>query len=392
MFIDFFFLLREHGVPVSVTEWLALMEGLSRGLAGGTLTGFYHLCRAVCVKNEGHFDTYDQCFAAWFHGVEATPEALAQVEAWLEAPIPPRELTPEEVEALERLDLEELRRRFEERLGEQTERHDGGSRWIGTGGSSPFGHGGTHPTGVRVGGEGRGRSAMQIASERRFRNLRHDVVLDVRQVEVALRRLRQLGRYGSREELDLEETVDETARNAGDIELVFRPERKNTVKLLLLMDVGGSMTAYTRLCERIFSAAHAATHFKAFKHYYFHNCVYETLFTDMARREGEPTARVLSELDPSWFCVVVGDAAMHPYELTAPGGAIDYFHQNSEAGLVWLQRIATRLPRAVWLNPEPPRYWESTATIQLIKRVFEMHPLTLDGLEAGIASLLRRRT
>ena len=390
MFVDFFYLMRQRGIPVSLTEWMTLMEGLDKGLAHGSLIGFYHLCRAICVKSEGHFDAYDQCFAEHFGGGEADPAALERVLEWLQSPIAPRSLTPEQVAALEALDLEELRRRFEERLQEQTERHDGGRHWIGTGGTSPFGHGGTNPGGVRVGGAGGGRSAVQVASDRRFKNLRHDVVLDVRQIGMALRRLRKLGRHGRPDELDLEGTIDETARNAGDIELVFRPERKNSVKLLLLMDVGGSMTPYAQLCERLFSAAHAATHFKAFKHYFFHNCVYETLFSDMYRRDGEPTSKVLAELDRTWFCIVVGDAAMAPYELMSPGGSVDYFHQNAEAGVVWLNRIHERMPRSLWLNPEPRTYWDLPTT-RMIQQIFSMFPLTLDGLEEGLESVLRVR-
>ena len=390
MFVDFFFHLRRSGLPVSLTEWMALTEALSQGLGRESLLGFYHLCRAVCVKTEAHFDLYDQCFAEFFRDVEAPEGVLQQVLDWLRDPVLPRTLTPDELAMLEKLDLEELRRRFEERLREQTERHDGGNRWIGTGGTSPFGHSGTHPDGLRVGGEGGGRSAMQVAADRRFRNLRHDLTLDVRQIGVALRKLRQLARDGRPDELDLDETIDETARNAGDIELVFRPERKNTVKLLLLLDVGGSMTPYTRLSERLFSAAHAASHFKAFKHFYFHNCPYETLFTDILRREGKPTKKVLEELDETWTLMLVGDASMHPGELMFPGGAIDYYHYNEEPGVTWLRRIQKRLPRSAWLNPVPEAYW-GAPSVRIVRDVFEMFALTLDGLDGAIAHLKRVR-
>ena len=386
MFIDFFFYLRRRGLKVSITEWMTLMEALAADLHHSSLIGFYHLCRAVCVKRESQFDLYDQCFSEHFQGVEADVADIDKVLDWLRDPIMPRELTPEELAMLEALDLDELRRQFEERLAEQDERHDGGNRWIGTGGTSPFGHSGSHPTGVRVGGAGGNRSAMQVATERRFRNLRSDVTLDVRQIGVALKQLRRLARDGRPDELDLDETIDQTARNAGDIELVFQPQRKNTVKLLLLMDVGGSMTPYTRLCERLFSAAHAATHFKAFKPYYFHNCPYDSLYTDMHRYEGESTEQVLRDLDRQWFCVIVGDAAMSPYELTAPGGAVDYYQNNPVPGITWLHRIRDRFPRSVWLNPEPLRYWNITST-QLIRGVFDMFPLTLEGLESSISHL-----
>src|SRR5690606_25180587 len=243
---------------------------------------------------------------------------------------------------------------------------------------------------LRVGGSGGGRSAMQVAESRRFRNLRSDRTLDVRQIGMALRQLRQLARDGRPDHLDLDETIDTTAQNAGDIERVFRPERKNTVKLLLLMDVGGSMTPYTRLCERLFSAAHKATHFKQFKYYYFHNCVYGNLYSNMQRGDAVPTGKVLQDLDRTWFCVVVGDAAMHPYELRMTGGSVNWFEDNADPGLTWLQRIANRFPRCVWLNPEPRRFWglESTA---IIRSVFDMHELTLDGLHEAVNALRTTR-
>ncbi|MEO1272581.1 MAG: VWA domain-containing protein [Myxococcota bacterium] len=356
MFIEFFFYLRQRGIAVSITEWMTLMEALAAGLHHSSLLGFYHLCRALCVKRASQFDLYDQCFGVFFEGVEADEADVDKVLEWLRDPVMPRALTPEEQAMLEALSLDELRRQFEERLAEQNERHDRGNRWVGTGGTSPFGHSGQHPSGVRVGGTGGNSSALQVASQRRFRNLRSDVVLDVRQIGVALKQLRRLARDGRPDQLDLDATIDETARNAGDIELVFQPQRKNTVKLLLLMDVGGSMTPYTRLCERLFSAAHAATHFKAFKSYYFHNCPYDNLYTDMSRYKAESTAQVLRDLDRQWFCVIVGDAAMSPYELTAPGGAVDYFQNNPDPGITWLNRIHDRFPRSVWLNPEPIRY------------------------------------
>lgn len=387
MFIGFFYYLRRRGIKVSVTEWLTLTEALYKGLGDNSLLRFYHLCRSICVKTEAHFDLYDQCFAEWFQGVELSTQVEDEVLDWLANPLDPKQLSEEELAMLQQLDLDELRRQFEERLEEQDERHDGGNRWVGTGGTSPFGNNGTHPSGVRVGGSGRRGTAMQVASKRRFRNLRHDHVMDIRQLSVALRQLRRLTREGKMDELDLDGTIDETARNAGDLEIVFRPPRKNNIKLLLLMDVGGSMTPYTRLSELLFSAAHKATHFKAFKHFYFHNCVYETLFTDMARNKGEPTGHVLQQLDATWYCIIVGDAAMGPHELTSAGGAIDYFHHNHDAGIVWLQRIAKRFPKCVWVNPDPERYWASTLSTVLIQEVFDMYPFTLDGLDEAIADL-----
>ena len=390
MFIDFFYLLREHRIAVSSTEWLTLMEALDQDLAGSSLSRFYHLCRAICVKSESLFDTYDQCFAHYFKGADVPTGLKDELLAWLENPIDPKKLSPEELAALKSLSIEELRKLFEERLKEQDERHDGGNRWIGTGGTSPFGHGGSHPSGVRVGGSGGGRSAMQIASLRRFRNLRSDVTLDIRQIGVALRQLRRLTRDGRPEELDLDGTIDATAKNYGDLEFIFRPERKNAVKLLLLMDVGGSMTPYTRLCEKLFSAAHKATHFKAFKYYYFHNCVYDELYSDMAQMKGEPSGKILDNLDRTWFCILVGDAAMHPAELSSSGGAIDYFQSNSQPGIWWLNRINERLPRSAWLNPEPEAYWNLPSNL-MIQQVFKMFPLTVKGLEESVSHLRRVR-
>ncbi len=390
MFINFFFHLRERGLNVSFSEWMTLLEALSKGLAGTSLTRFYHLCRSICIKHESDFDRYDLSFAEFFEGIEISEQDLEKVLDWLKDPIFPRELTKEELAQLQRWDLDELREEFEKRLAEQTERHDGGNRWIGTGGTSPFGHSGYHPGGIRVGGKGRNRSAVQIAHQRRFKNLRHDRVLDVRQLGIALRQLRKLTREGRKDELDLDSTIDETAKNAGDIELIFRAPRKNRVKLLLLMDVGGSMTPYAQLSELLFSAAHGATHFKAFRYYYFHNCPYETLYRDIYRQEGESTAEILRSLDEDWFCFIVGDAAMSPYELLEKGGAIDYFHYNEQPGIHWLQEISKRLPKTIWLNPTPPQFWDYTYTTSLIRNIFSMYHLSLDGFEEAIKELRQR--
>lgn len=392
MFVEFLYHMRARGLAVATTEWMTLMEALAGGLANESLTGFYHLARAVCVKDESELDLYDRCFAEWFEGAAVPVEIRAEVLEWLKNPRLPRDLTDEERARLRALDLAELRRRFAERLAEQGERHDRGDRWVGTAGTSPFGRDGENPGGIRVGeqeGDGGGRSAVKTALERRFENLRHDRVLDVRQIGVALRQLRRLAREGP-VELDLPETIDATARNYGDIDLVFRPERKNAVKLLLLIDVGGSMTPHADLTERLFSAAHAANHFKAFEWFYFHNCPYDMLYKDIVRREGQPTGRVLQNHDRTWYCVIVGDAAMAPYELTSEDGIWDYFQRSTDTGLVWLRRFADRFPRAVWLNPEPERYWGIPSTV-LIRRVFDMHPFTIDGLDRAIARLRQAR-
>lgn len=367
------------------------MEALSAGLPNESLTGFYHLCRAVCVKDEAQFDLYDQCFAEWFRDETIPMQLQDDVWKWLKNPKLPRELTDAERQRLESLSPEDLRKRLSELLKEQRERHDGGNRYIGTGGTSPFGHSGQNPAGIRIGGDDAsgGRSAVKVAMDRRFENLRHDRVLDVRQMSMALRQLRRFLREGQ-EALDLDETIDATARNFGEIELVLRPERKNTVKLLLLIDVGGSMSPHADLCERLFSAVHAASHLKAFRHYYFHNCPYDRLYTDIVRREGEPTGHVLKNLDRTWYCILVGDAAMAPYELMSDDGIWDYFQRSGDTGFTWLRRIADRFPRVVWLNPEPERFWGIPSTV-LIRRLFDMHPLTLDGLDRAMGRLRQAR-
>ncbi len=288
--------------------------GANRWSARADLNTFYHLARCLLIKRESEYDTYDRAFASFFCGIESTPDISDELLEWLKNPILP-EISEEDRKKLRAFDLDELARRFRELLEEQKERHDGGNRWIGTGGTSPFGHGGEHPTGVRVGGAGGGRSAVQVAGSRRFRNLRSDRILDTRQIGIALRRLKRLDRDEGPEELELDETIDESARNGGEIELVFGPPRRNRIKLLLLMDVGGSMDSFTHLCERLFSAAHAANHFKQFEHRFFHNCVYERLYSDMQTLRGEQTTDVLKKLDHTWSAIIVGDAWMAPSEL-----------------------------------------------------------------------------
>lgn len=383
MFTEFLFVLRAHGIKVSLTEWLTLIEALAQGHARCSIDVLYHLARALLVKRETQFDLYDHAFASYFEGVDTAFDVSDEVLKWLENPKLPRELTEEERARLLAMDLDALREEFEKRLREQKERHDGGSRWVGTGGTSPFGNSGFNPAGVRVGGGGGGRSAIQVAEERRYRNLRSDVVLDTRQLGAALRRLRRLAKDDGPEELDLDATIDMSARAGGEIELVFGPPRHNRIKLLLLMDVGGSMDPHADLCERLFSAAHAATHFKAFEHYFFHNCIYQTLYKDMSRYEGSPTADVLKQLDQSWSVVFVGDAWMSPYELSHVGGAIVYSHYNRVAGIDWLGRVRERCPNSVWLNPEPRRIWEAPS-VRMIRRLFPMFELTLDGLSEAV--------
>ena len=390
MFTEFYYRLRQHGLKVSITEWLTLMRAVSEGHSRADLSHFYHLARALLVKRESQYDLYDQVFAEYFRGIEQTFDVSDELLQWLQDPELPRKLSEEELAAIKAMDFDELRKTFEERLQDQDERHDGGSKWIGTGGTSPFGYGGKNPAGIRIGGPGGQRSAVQVAEDRRFRNLRSDLILDTRQIGMALRRLRRLGKEGHEEVLDLDATIDSSARNGGDIDLVFGPERKNRVKLLLLMDVGGSMDPHTRLCERLFSAAHAASHFKVFESRMFHNCPYEYLFSDMQQRKGDPTADVLKRLDATWSIVFVGDAWMSPYELTHVGGAIDLFHNNRVPGIEWLRRLRERCPRSVWLNPEPPRIWQAPS-VRIVRSVFPMYELTLDGLRDAVDTLCGRK-
>jgi len=303
------------------------------------------------------------------------------------------ELSPEELAQLERLSSDELMRRFLETLAEQAERHDGGGRWIGTGGRSPYGHSGRHPTGVRVGGPGRNRSAMKVIEERRFRDYRTDVMLDVRQLRVALRRLRQLTRSGEQTELDLDETVDETCRNAGEIELVFRAPRRNDVRLLLLMDVGGTMDPYYEPVSRLLTALHEERGLRAVESYYFHNCIYDHVYASarLLRADAVPTGDLLRRLDARWKVLLVGDAAMHPAELLEPHGSIDPRRTSPTPGIAWLHQIAHHFDRSVWLSPDPPEEWDGWATARVIRRLFPMFHLSVDGLGEAVQALVGAR-
>ena len=389
MLIDFLHELRRHKLKVSTHEWLALMEAMGKGLHDSSLEGFYRLARAVCVKDIAEYDAFDQAFLRYFKDVGAEAlEITEEILSWLRDPKKLRDLSAEELAMIQSLNIEELRALYEKRLAEQKERHDGGNRWIGTGGTSPFGHGGKHPGGLRVGGPGGGRSAMQIAGERRFQEYRKDVVLDVRQIDVALRGLRQLGRDGAEEELDIDETVDETCRNAGELEIVWRPPRRNRVKLVLLMDVGGSMDPYAELCSRLFTAASRAGRFAKFRSYYFHNCVYESVYEDAHFRKPVRVADLIAGSDRDEKLVLVGDALMHPAELLDSGGSIYHTGATRTPGLEWLRRLGHHFRRSAWLNPEPDRFWPGT-TIEIIASVFAMWPLTLEGLGASTRWLVR---
>ncbi len=389
MFVDFFYTLRKRKVPVSVTEWMTLMEALSKGCIN-SLDDFYFLARAILVKSEAYYDHYDVAFAEYFQGIEAPADITREILDWLRDPYNRLELGEEELARLQKMDLDELMKEFEKRLAEQTEQHDGGGHWIGRGGTSPFGHSGYHPAGIRIGGESWGRHAVKIAQERRFKNYRSDLTLDVRQIKVALKGLRQLSLIGPQDELDIKKTIDTTARNAGDIELVWRRRRKNAVKVLLLMDVGGSMEPFALLCSQLFTAAHSSSHFKDFQYYYFHNCIYDYLYRDVERQDSVSTEYLLHTLPADYKVLLVGDARMGPWELTERYGSINYWERNEVPGVIWLKRIAEHFTHCVWLNPDEPRFW-AHPTVQLIAKLFPMYGLTLDGLGQAVKKVVVKR-
>ena len=389
MFLDFFYTLRRHKILVAPTEWRVLMQALSLGFAHTSLERFYTLARSLLVKDVSYYDAYDLAFKEAFHGITTPDAIIEEILAWLQDPHTLAHLTPEQLAWLHELDLEALRALFAQRLREQQERHDRGNRMIGTGGTSHFGQHGQHPKGIRVGGAGGQRSAVQVAEERHYENYRRDRTLDIRQIQVALKKLRNLKRLGAEEELDLDETIDQTCRNGGEIELIFCPPRKNNAKVLLLMDAGGSMMPYTTLVERLFSAAHKATHFKDFQYYYFHNCIYEQLYSDMRLNKRVSTSSLLHSLDADYKVILVGDAYMAPEELMDTGGALYYYHHNDTPGITWLRRIQEHFRAGIWLNPLPEGQWNRT-TINLVRQVFPMYELTLDGLERSIQQLVRK--
>jgi uncharacterized protein with von Willebrand factor type A (vWA) domain len=391
VFVDFFYELRRRGVKVGPQEVLAVADALTLDLHETTLDGFYDVARSLCVHREQDLDAFDTAFASYFKGIETEAVAISEeLLAWLADAKERRELTDEERQLLESLDLAEVRRRLQERLREQRERHDGGNRWVGTGGTSPHGRGGTHPSGVTVGdGPPGGKGALARAGAHNFRALRGDVNLDVRQIELALRRLRAFVREGALTELDVEATIDKTAQNAGELEIILRPERRPDVKVLLLLDVGGSMDPHVHLCERLFSAAQRATHWKRLDTFYFHNCLYGHVYSTTRLRDGIAIPELLAERDASWKLIVVGDALMHPAELFQTGSAWSYEEWSDIPGVGWLDLVSRHFRKTAWLNPEPESYWRGTAST--IARLFPMYRLTLDGLAEAVAHLTRGR-
>ena len=398
MFVSFFYLLRDRGLKVSLNEWMVLLEGLEKGLHGSTLTGFYRLCRAVLIKTEADFDRFDQVFLEYFKGVPFEGELPDELMDWLNHPTQDLRRSVEELRGLGFPDetLEELLKRLEERLKEQTEEHNGGNYWVGTQGRSAFGNSGWHPNGIRIGGESRHRTAMMVAGERKYRDFRKDNTLDLRQFQSAFRLLRQLSVQSdtAEREIDVDGTIHDTCENAGNLAIRWKKPRKNAVKVLLLMDSGGSMEYYAALCSRLFQAATKTNHFKEVHTYYFHNCIYDTLYNEptMWYQDSVATEWVLQQFDPSYKVIIVGDAAMNPYELKEQRynwGEGTY----GPSGLDWLNRFRTQYPHLIWLNPEPmpsaPTYW--TATHYQLGQLFPMYELTAEGIETGMKRLMVRK-
>lgn len=387
MLIDFFFTLKDAKVPVSIKEFLVLLEALQKQVIDNSLDDFYFLSRATLVKDEAHYDKFDKAFGQYFHGIEALFEKLPEISLdWLMKRME-RELTPEQKAQLEKFGYDKLMDRLKELLNEQKERHEGGNKWIGTGGTSPFGHGGTNPEGIRIGGEGGKRSAVKVWEARAFRDYDSERELGTRNIKIALRRLRRFAREGAEDELALDDTIRATASNAGWLDLKMRPERRNKTKVLMLMDVGGTMDDHIARAEELFSAAKAE--FKNMEFFYFHNCVYETLWKNNRRRHAERFATwdVLRKYPADTKLIFIGDATMSPYEILQPGGSVEY--NNEEAGAVWLQRFTHTFPKFVWLNPEPEGLWQYRQSIDVVRQLMSnrMFPVTLEGLERAMRML-----
>ena len=390
MFLDFFLLLKNDGIPVTIREYLTFLEALDRGIAEYSVDDFYYLSRTSLIKHEHHLDRFDLLFKYYFEGVEKidTEEFMKIPEDWLRKSFV-NALTDEEKELIRSMGgLDKLLERLRELMKEQKNRHQGGNKWIGTGGTSPFGAYGFNPEGIRIGQEeSRHRRAVKVWDKREFRDLDDGVELQTRNMKMALRRLRVLTREGVDEELDLDKTIDRTSRNAGFLELEMVPAKKNNVKVLLFLDIGGSMDDHIELCSRLFSAA--KYEFKHLEHYYFHNCLYESVWKNNRRRwqEAIPTFQVLHTYNSDYKVIVVGDASMSPYELLYQNGSVE--HNNDEPGFTWLERLKNHYPDIVWLNPVPVKQWKYTESIGMVKEFMKdrMFPMTLSGLQQAIKAL-----
>ena len=392
MLIDFFYTLRAAKLPVSVKEYLSLLEALQANVVGPdsdacSMDDFYYLSRTALVKDEKHFDKFDRAFGAYFKGVEMIADFTKEVPLeWLQK-ILERELTPEQKAAIEKMGWDELMETLKKRLEEQKERHEGGNKWIGTGGTSPFGNGGYNPQGIRIGGKGGNKSAVKVWDQRAYQDYDDSQELGTRNIKVALRRLRKFAREGSADELDLDDTIRSTAANAGWLDIKMVPERHNNVKVLLLMDVGGTMDEHVARVEEMFSAAKAE--FKHMEFYYFHNCVYDFMWKNNRRRFAEKfdTWDIIRKYNKDYKLIFIGDATMSPYEMLQPGGSVEY--NNEEAGAEWLQRLTHAFPKFAWINPEPLGVWQYRQSISVIQQLMSnrMYPLTLKGLEEAMRAM-----
>ena len=390
MLIDFFLSVKQAGVPASVKEYLTLCDAMRQGVIHGSVDDFYYLARLCLVKDEAHFDKFDRAFSAYFTGVESLDIALSSLipQEWLKK-LAERVLSEQEKAEIEALGgWDKLMETLKKRLEEQKERHQGGNKWIGTAGTSPFGAYGYNPEGVRIGQEGsRHRRAVKVWDKREFRNYDGDAEIGVRNLQMALRRLRRFARKGAAQELDIDGTIHATANNAGYLDLKMVPERHNSVKVLLFLDIGGSMDDYIQLCEQLFTAA--KSEFKHLEHFYFHNCVYERLWRNNQLRHNEflSTWDVLHKYAHDYKLVIVGDAAMSPYEILQAGGSVE--HHNDEAGVVWLKRLLSVYHNAVWINPTPEHHWQWTHSTKIVREVMgeRMFPLTVKGMEEAMREL-----
>ena len=389
MLINLFQTVRSSGVPCTLRELLDLLGALEKQLVYANIDDFYYLSRAILVKDEKHYDKFDKAFDIYFKGIEKLEDIFQALipEDWLRKAFE-KELDPEELKKIKSLGgLDKLLEEFKKRLEEQKERHEGGNKWVGTNGTSPFGHGGQNPEGIRVGGEGGQKSAVKVWEQRQYSNLDDSIIIGIRDIKMALRRLRKFARQGNDLELDMDGTIKSTAKNAGYLDIHMVPERSNTVKVLVLFDVGGSMDPYIKLCEELFSAI--KTEFKHLEYYYFHNCIYESVWKDNLRRSQERflVQDMINKYSSDYKVIVVGDATMAPYEITNPGGSIE--HWNEEAGHVWIKRLSDHFDNIAWLNPVPDDHWDYTSSVCILRDLLDkrMYPLTLKGLEEGMAEL-----
>ncbi len=393
MLIEFFLKCKSAGLPVSTKEFLILLDAMKHRVTGQSVDEFYYLSRMCLIKDETKYDKYDKVFGEYFRGIEALTELNPNIpEDWLRKALE-KNLSPEDLAKLKAMSWDELMETLKKRLEEQKERHEGGSKWIGTGGTSPFGAYGANPAGIRIGQDkSRNRSAVKVWDQRAYKDYDDSVELGIRNIKMALRKLRKFAREGNPEELDLPDTIDSTAKNAGWLDIKMVAERKNAVKVLMLMDVGGTMDDHIKQAEELFSAA--KTEFKHIEYYYFHNCIYDFLWKNNRRRHTErfSTWDIIRKYNRDYKLVIVGDATMSPYEILQPGGSVEY--NNDEAGAVWVQRFLEHFKSAVWLNPEPQGVWQYRQSIAVIQQIMgnRMHPLTIQGLESAIRYLSKKQS